>query len=175
MDEDFRPWRRNALAPEISDDDDAAWAAFEHFLVSSRNRGRTARDRKVHLATVERWAREYHWTARANAYDAHLANVRDEAVELAVSDLARMASDVARLGSREVQLLAQAQASLDRPGIIRPQDALRMVDRGVTLLQLLGGRPTERVVTDEPDLSALTDEELATLAALRAKMAPAGA
>lgn len=169
--EDFRAWRRNALAPSIRDDDDAAWSAFEHYLVSiNRNIGRTARERKVPLDTIHRWSKQGVWAARAAAYDERLADARDEAAELAATDLARMVSALATLGAREVQLLAQAQASLDRPGIIRPNDALRMVDRGVTLLQLLGGKPTERVATEEPDLSRLTDEELEELARIRSKL-----
>lgn len=170
--EEFRPWRRHALAPEVLDASDVAWSCFETYLVAGpgRNLGRVARERRILLEQLHRWSQEGHWRARCEAYDTHLEAVRDEAIETSVSELARMASGLAALGAREVQLLARVQASLDRPGVIRPNDAIRALDRGITLLQLLGGRPTERVAAEDLDLSVLSDSELETLMTLRAKM-----
>lgn len=175
--ETFRPWRRNALAPELPDDDEAAWRAFEAYLVQpSRNLGRLARERRTPLEAVQRWAKRYAWAARVEAYDQHLADIRDDVIEASAADLARAASQMLQLGARELSLLAKLQAQHERPGTVTPRDALRAVDRGVLLLQLLAGRPTERTSSEEIDLSVLSEDELEQFAALREKITrPAGA
>lgn len=168
--DDFRPWRRHALEPQIRDDDDAAWSAFEAYLVAhARNLGRVAQQRRLLRDTVFRWAKLYAWEARARAYDAHHEAIRDEATEVAAAEWGRIGAEMAFVGAREIAHIARAQTQIDRPGVLRPSEARAYVETGVKICQLVSGRATERIATEEPDLSRLTDEELATLRELTAR------
>lgn len=168
---DFKPWARYSLTPEIKDDDDPAWRAFETYLLQpDRNLGRLAIERKLPHATVQRWAAEGFWRERAQAYDRHLESVRDRVVEASVTEQTRALTTMLRVGSRELDLLSKVQVELERPGTVPPAIAARFVDRAVTLLQLLSGKPTERVATVEQDLSKLSAEQLEQLAAIRAEL-----
>jgi hypothetical protein len=106
----------------------------------------------------------------STAYDRHLESVRDRVVEASVTEQTRALATMLRVGSREIELLAQVQDQLERPGAVSPAVAARFVDRAVTLLQLLSGKPTERVATVEQDLSKLSAEQLEQLAAIRAEL-----
>lgn len=171
--EDFRPWRRYALTPVISDADDRPWRAFESYLVQSptRNLGRLARERGVPLETIHRWADEGAWVARVRAYDDHLADIRDEVAEDVIETITRGAYAWAKVGIVEAGHLARAQARIDAAGVLRPREAMQAFELGSKTLLLLNGRPTERVETVEQDLSRLSDAELETLRRIQAKLA----
>lgn len=169
--DDFRPWRRDALAPEIPDDSDAAWRAFEGYLVQypTRNLGRLATELRVPLDTVQYWRKVYAWDARVRAYDEHLTDIRDTIVEDTVEAATRAACSALKLAGIEFDRLREAQTRIDAPGIITPREAIRALEASVKQLQLLGGRPTERVEVAGPDLSKLSDDELEQWRALTAK------
>jgi hypothetical protein len=162
--EDFQPWRRDALAPELPDDDDAAWSAFQVWLVQERHFGRLAKMRRVPLETIERWARLGHWRARGRAYDAWLEEVRDEAIEATTRNLVRGFGLAADVAFRELGMYRRAQETIDRHGTLSPQATIRYLREATLGLQLLQGKPTERIETVGAPLEKASDEELEALA-----------
>ncbi len=171
--DDFRPWTRNALAPDLLDDDDAAWAAFEAYAYQpNRNMGRLARERRTPLEGLYRWSKRYLWEPRVKALDQHLSDIREEIVDATAAELGRMAALGVRVMTAELVMLHRLQVATERAGAIPPATVVRGAEAFTKIAQLLAGRPTERVALED-DLSALTDEEIEALAAMRAKLGAA--
>lgn len=169
-----RPWVRQPLDSELS----FAW--LREYLALGM--GRRLRDLvKRHgcpwtWPQLEALAHEHAWRERAEAWDNHLADARDEATEDAIRSDAktearrhkRIARKLQELSENELNKLLKAQKQAEAFGVVSPREALRYAVEGVKLGRLVHGDTTENV-GGGPDFSALSAEELRQLRALQQK------
>jgi len=117
-----------------------------------------------YVTYLQKWSSRYSWVARATAHDDHLAQVRTEAQEAAIIDMAdRQAREGMALQTVGIRRF------LDERGVVRADivqemkdgDAIRAIDVGAKIERTARGEPTEilRDVTDRP-AKMLSKEEL---------------
>jgi hypothetical protein len=159
------PWRRQPF------DTDQSYAIFQDFLALAYPR--KTRNLPLLLRTIaESWRVVHGWDVRAARYDAHIADIRQAAVERVTESLAERH---ARLGFEVTTLAAEQLERLRKAAKALPEDLPRLND-GQILRYLTEGIRIEReaagqvpLQADTLDTSALTVEELRVWRELAAK------
>lgn len=158
----------------------AEWIGFVVYrdMLAQRGRrhvGTVADTLSVSRGVVERWAADYHWDARAGAYDEWAGALMSES---AIDELrsagrtqGRLLAEWTECASVELRKL-MTEVHNNPSSVLDPKLLLEVTKTTLGLQRLLDGKPTEHVrVSEEPDLSTLTDDELDTYRALLDKTA----
>lgn len=122
--------------------------------------------------TIRRWAQRWNWSARALAWDRELERVKRQEQLAAVQEMGeRHAREAMMLQTKAVERLRQL-----RPEELKPHDTLAYLVEAAKLERLARGEPTERVAEEHTftDVKALTDDELARIAAAGRGLPSAG-
>ena len=164
------PWERQSYDTEES------WPIFLVYRDQTPPRRGllvTIKGRPVDPIKVSRWFREHYWEARCAEYDRHLdairigereALLRQSSAEVAAEHMGILAygRDIIR---REFEKLA-ATVHESAGEVVRPRDLIRLAETVVKLDRLVRGESTEAVAVDGPDLSKLSDSDLAALSTI---------
>jgi hypothetical protein len=159
------PWRRQPF------DTDQSYAIFQDFLALSYPRKTKKLPEKLR-AIAESWRIIHGWDVRAARYDAHIADIRQAAVERVTESLAerhaRLGFEVTSIAAADLARLRKAQAALsdDLPRLNDGQ-ILRYLETGIRIEREAAGAAPPQVET--LDLSALSVDELRAWRALAAK------
>lgn len=125
---------------------------------------------------LNRWAAHSLWVERANAWDRHLAKMRNAAAEdlygqdgkaVAQAYLETVRTQKAVLDDQLDKLVRECAESPERR-VLKPNEIVRLSVETLRAERLLRGQATE-IIGEELDLSQLSDEELAAYEALHAK------
>lgn len=170
-----RPWLRQPF------DSDLAWALFQDYLSlpPPRSFGDLAQRPSFPLTLhrLQTLAREDGWVLRAQAWDAHLDELRVSTIERVTQEDAaaraerqgRVGRKLQRLGELEVdKLIKVLERPNDHPGVIQVRDAIRAIGIGVRVERLALGDSTDKIETG-PDLSKLSVEDLRNLREMQEK------
>lgn len=130
----------------------------------------------LNWSQLEAMASNTFWDARASLWDEHLSAITLATIERVTEETAQQVAQrqlaltrsMQRLATRELKALEKVAAENDFPGIITPRDALRLGMTGIRLERLIMGEATDRVETG-PDLSKLSDDDLAAMADIQAR------
>jgi hypothetical protein len=125
---------------------------------------------------IENVAFEFAWKERAKARDAYLDNLRQSTIESEIVEdakaIAKRHGKAARrafnVADREFTLLEKAMNAQTMHGLLSPAEARRLLETAIKTERLLMGEATE-IVSNTPDLSHLTLEELRELRAIATK------
>jgi hypothetical protein len=159
------PWRRQPF------DTDQSYAIFQDFLALSYPRKTRSLPLKIR-SIAETWRVIHGWDVRAARYDAHMAGVRQAAVERVTESLAerhaRLGFEVTTLAAGQLARLRKAADALadDLP---RLQDGqiLRYLETGIRIEREAAGQA--QAPAEALDLGALTVDELRQWQVLAAK------
>ena len=122
----------------------------------------------LYLRQLGVWSSRWQWVKRSLAYDEHLAEVRQEAQEKEIKEMAeRQAKEGMLLQSKGIERYRSME-----PQDMSPSDALRALIEGAKLERTARGEPTDIQKSEHSgeikvDVSNLSDEELLRLIALR--------
>lgn len=163
-----RSWHRHEI------DTDQSWAAFVLYrdMPASERWGalkRIANKLATDYQQMRLWAAEGIWKHRAREFD----NYRDaQAVRIKLHDNRPMDVRHAELarGMIEAATLAlkqEVEAIKAKRGKFTARDISRMSKIGAELERLVAGKPTSRDATESPDLSNLTEVQLAMLSEIQ--------
>lgn len=128
------------------------------------------RGRAVDPIKVANWYREHYWPQRVAEYDRHLDDINRAEREACLSKSSReaMADHIAmieqgkEIAMRELEkLLATVKDSAAE--VLKPRDVIHLLDATIKADRLIRGEATANVNIDGPDLSHLTNEQLAAL------------
>lgn len=172
------PWERQPY------DTDESWTLFQAFRDQTAPRQGLyvmLRGRPVDPVKVARWYRDHYWAERVAEYDRHcdtIIRVEREGL-LAKSAREAMADHIALLEQskeiaiREFSKLLQTvkESSVE---VVKPRELIALTEMTIKLGRLIRGETTENVQMEGPDLSHLSNEQLAELdKLLEDKNAPA--
>ncbi|HLN30708.1 MAG TPA: hypothetical protein VK395_23405 [Gemmataceae bacterium] len=110
---------------------------------------------------IRRWAKRWHWRARAQAWDEEQEQVKASQRTAAVKEMNdRYAKEAQMLQTKAIERLRQL-----RPDELKPRDLLNYLIESAKLERSTLGEPTDPVLQehDLPSVKELTDEELATI------------
>lgn len=160
MTTDLKPWHRQ---PGETPKSFHAFMLYRDMLPKERSMERVAEKLgKVpgYRLLLEKWSSRYHWVARARANDSYLAEVRHEAMENAIREMAE------RQAQEGMWLQAKGIEWLKSLGVddIKARDAIQAIDIGAKVERTARGEPTEIIKGDvtvrAKPMSDYTDEEL---------------
>ena len=150
MTEDLKPWER------LPRETDKAWAAFQSYRDTPAAERNVRKLNRESNATTAQWALKYHWTERAQAWDAEQDRVAGEA----------RLSEIDAMNRRHIQIARGmvAKAAERRQGMtaaeLTPTEVRRYFDSAARLERLasgeaesraeVGGTVVFRIVRDAP-------------------------
>jgi len=168
MTEERRPWHRQELETARAFH---AFMLYRDLLPKGRSLEKVSKklsDNAHYLTHLKRWSSRYDWVNRATLHDEHIAEVRSEAQEQAIIDMAeRQAKEGMALQQKGVERLADMAIRE-----MRLRDAIKAIEVGAKLERIARGEPGEITkheigpFTQKP-LEEMTDEELDEIIARR--------
>jgi hypothetical protein len=164
---DPHPWSRQSY------DTDESWPIFEAYRDQRPpRRGLLVifKGRAVNPIKVAGWFREHFWEQRVALFDAYLDDIRLKERESLLrqsereitSEHMEILAHSREIARRELaKLLATVEESAGE--VVRTRDLIRLMDYTVKLDRLVRGQSTENVQESGPDLSKLSDSDLAEI------------
>lgn len=166
------PWQRQPC------DEDSTWHAFRSYLRLSHPRtlDRVARETRIPLATLKRWAKNLAWELRASAWDNYIHETWQTQVEAQVLESAdsyverhgRILERATKLVELELDKYLSVSEATDTIGLLRPADLTALMKVAIQLDRLHHGDTTEQVDV-RWDLSQMNVIELKQLKRLQGK------
>jgi hypothetical protein len=164
---------RKELWDQLDGETERAFGAFQAYM-SLPSRDRTVlRAYRQHVGnpgavnvsdTWSRWSRQFAWSQRARARDAHLDRIRERSMEKAIEEEAeRQAREAERMRGRFNELLGHGYLAATewlenaQPSDFRPSDVIQ-----ITRLHMDAIKAFEATETPREEVT-LTEEELAEL------------
>lgn len=146
---EVEPWRRQPW------DSSEIWSAYRMFLQlpAPRALAPVVAYAGHPLPTIQRWAREGHWTIRVEAFDKHVQGlwfdtVRDVVVSEA-TDVAQQHAetlkDLATIARLEVGKLLEDCQRNKAFGAVKPTVLLKMVEAAIKLHRLTNDQTTDKI------------------------------
>jgi hypothetical protein len=171
-------WLRQAC------DTDESWDAFKAYrdMAPPRNMARIYVNRvQVPIAKVSSWLRDHNWRDRCRAYDNHMEEIlitqredflRQKTVEITADWMCAL-KDAREIIAKELMRLRQTSEESDGPGLLKPNELVRLMDMVIKYDRLLRGESTEQIDT-KVDLSQLSVEDLRELKRMHEKISSGG-
>lgn len=166
------PWHKQ------HQDTEESWVAFQYFRDMRAPRSLYIAPNNIRLPheKVRRWYNEHDWKARVDAFDNHLADVRQAEVEALIKQSANevTAEHMATLSRARELCAREVQKWLDMSRdsevtALRPRELTSLLETVIKYDRLLRDQTTEKTETSL-DLSKLSIEELKTLETLHRKI-----
>lgn len=170
------PWERQPY------DTDESWSVFVEYrdqVPPRRGLQIFVKGRAVSPIRVATWMREHYWTERVAEYDRHLDDIRrrerEAILRQSTKDITaehmRILATARDIAHREISKL-QATVVESAGEVLRPRDLFALIESATKLDRLIRGESTENVQESGPDLSGLSEEELAALGSMLEKTSP---
>lgn len=178
LDAERQPWERQRGEPSRAF---RAFALYRDMGAERRSLRRLAEEMGVSLRLVSRWSRKHHWVERCAAWDDEVDRLAREEQTRAIAEMRRQhAEEAVRLRLAAVKrLMEQLEGftleDLDQADLLKIWGEAVKVERlsrgepETVQQQQITGRDGGPVRVAGPDLSKLTDAELAQLESLLSK------
>lgn len=176
--EERQPWERQRGEPSRAF---AAFVRYRDMGAERRSLRRLAEEMGVSLRLVSRWSRQHHWVERCAAWDDEVDRMAREEQARAIVEMRRQhAEEAVRLRLAAVKRLMEQLEGFALEDL-NPADLLKIWNETVKVERVSRGEPEtvqQQQITGKgggpvrvagPDLSRLSDDELAQLEALLSK------